>query len=435
MKKKALIWPVLLFTLLFSSAFADSKQLQLTLWHMESRPSRVQAIQGVIDRFNKANPDLNIKVEVQSWNDAFIKAVAAIQANKYPDFIFCIPDFNMNLMTTRKVRPVDDIMTDLQKKYKVYNAAIEPYYFSGKHWAVPLYGMSEVLWYRKDLFEKAGLNPNKPPKTWSELLEVSKTLVDKGVVKHPIAVAGDWHLATMQQVYPLMVVNKAETIIDGKGNITFDNPRTFAAFRMYKKLFDMSPPGSASWQWDQPLAAFINGEVAMVIEKGHYMEQWDLRSNLSPKFLGAAPIPVPDQGGQRGTSYYSNGISLMKSDPNIRTAYKRLVNFLYQPDNMAGLLVGAPGLFLPVTEEAAKSSVLLDNPTIKLHQKEFELLVDEAKYGKLYGFTQRPYNMDIGRITGQNLIAWAAQRMIYENMSPEAAVKAGAAKMKENLND
>ena len=426
---------LLLVVFMASGVFAEAKQLQLTLWHMEARPTRIKAIEGVINKFNKANPDLNITVEVQSWNDAYIKTVAAIQANKAPDFIFTIPDFSMDLMSTRKVRPVDDIMKDLMKKYHVYKAPVDPYYYSGHYWGVPLYGMSEVLWYRKDLFQKAGLNPNQPPKTWSGLLAACKTLVDKGVVKNPIAVAGDWHLATVQQVYPLMVVNKAETIIDGKGKITFDNPRTVAAYQMYKKLFDMSPTGSASWLWDQPLSAFLNGEVAMVIEKGQYMEQWDLRTTLSPDLLGAAPIPVPDKGGQRGTAYFSNAINLMKSDTKVRDAYKRLVDFLYQPDNMASLLIGAPGLFLPVTAEAAQSPILLDNPTIKRHQSKFELLIAEADYGKMYGFTQKPFHPSIGRITGQNLIAWTAQRMIYDKMSPEAAVKAGAAKMKETLDD
>lgn len=424
---------LLSMVLLATGIYAEKAPLQLSLWHMEARPTRMKAIEDLINKFNHENPDLNVKVEVQSWGDVYVKAIAAIQANKYPDFIFSIPDFSMNMMLTRTVRPVDDIMKGLMKEYKIYQAATDPYYYDKHYWGVPLYGQAEMLWYRKDLFQKAGLDPNKPPKTWSQWLAACKTLVDKGVVKYPIAVPADWHLATVQQVYPLMVVNKAETIIDGKGKVVFDNPKTVETYRMYKKLFDMSPPGSASWQWDQPVTAFMNGEVAMVVEKGQYIEQWDLRTTLDPKLLGAAPIPVPDQGGQRGTSYYSNAINLLKSDPKVRAAYKRLVEFIYQPDNMGSLLIGSPGLFLPVTQEASKSSVLLNNATIKRHQANFELMVEESKYGKLYGFTVRPYNPNIGRITGQNLISWTAQRMIYDKLSPEEAVKAGAAKMKEAI--
>jgi multiple sugar transport system substrate-binding protein len=429
-----ILWAAVLTLLLASvPTLAADKPLQLTLWHMEARPTRMKAIEDLVNQFNQENPDLNIKVEVQSWGDVYVKAIAAIQSGKYPDFIFTIPDFGMNLALTRTIRPVDDVVKDLQKKYKLYDQALTPYSYDKHYWAVPLYGMSEVLWYRKDLFEKAGLDPNNPPKTWSQLLAVAKTLVDKGVVKHPIAVPGDWHLATMQQVYPLMVTAKAEHIFDSKGRVVFDNPKTVEAFTFYKKLFDLSPPGSASWQWDQPVAAFMNGEVAMVIEKGQYIEQWDLRTKLPPEYLGAAPVPVPDKDGQLGTVYYSNGIHLLKSDPKVKAAFKRFVEFLYKPDNMARLLVGAPGLFLPVTVEASKSPVLLSHPSIARHKEKFELLIEQAKYGKLYGFTRQPFHPNIGRITAQNLIAWAAQRMIFDGLTPEQAVKLGADKMREAI--
>jgi multiple sugar transport system substrate-binding protein len=419
--------------LLFTAPGGAADKLQATLWHMEARPTRIAAIEDVINTFNRQSQDTQIKVEGQSWGDVYVKAIAAIQSGKYPDFIFTAPDFQMNLMATGVVRPIDDIMTELQKKYKIYEPALDPFSFGNHYWAAPLYGMSEVLWYRTDLFQKAGLDPKNPPKTWSQLLAVCKQLVDKGVVKYPIAVAGDWHLATIQQIYPLMVTNKAEHIFTPKGDISFDNPRTVETFEFYKKLFDMSPPGSAAWQWDQPIAAFIAGEVAMVIEKGQYIEQWDLRTKLDPNLMAATPIPIPDKDGQQGTAYFSNGIHLLKTDPKIRAAFKRFVEYLYEPNTMARLLTAAPGLFLPVTVEASKSPVLLENPSIARHKAKFDLMVEQTKYGKLYGFTQRPYQPNIGRIMSQNLIAWTAQRMIFDGLTADKAVKLGAAKMKEAI--
>lgn len=412
---------------------AAAKPQQITLWHMEARPTRMKAIEELVNKFNRENPDIDIKVEVQSWGDVYVKAIAAIQSGKYPDFIFTEPGFGMNLMLTRAVRQVDDIMSGLMKKYNVYQTAIDPFYFDGHYWAVPLYGQSEVLWFRTDLFQKAGLDPAKPPRTWSELLATCKTLVDKGVVKYPIAVPGDWHLATVQQIWPLMVVNKAEHIFDAEGNIAFDNPRTVETYKFYKKLFDMSPPGSAAWQWDQSISAFTSGEVAMVIEKGQYIEQWALRTTLPASTLGATPIPVPDKDGQPGTAYYSNGIHLLKSDAKTRTAFKRFVEFLYEPENMGMLLTAAPGFFLPVTAEASKAKSLLNHPTVAAHYEKYQLMIDQTKYGKLYGFTQRPYNCNIGRIAAQNLISWTAQPMIHDNMSAEEAVKLGAQKMREAI--
>jgi ABC-type glycerol-3-phosphate transport system substrate-binding protein len=43
-----------------------------------------------------------------------------------------------------------------------------------------LYGMVQVLWYRKDLFKAAGLDPSKPPATWDELIADAKALAKDG---------------------------------------------------------------------------------------------------------------------------------------------------------------------------------------------------------------------------------------------------------------
>ena len=56
---------------------------------------------------------------------------------------------------------------------------------------------------------------------------------------------------------------------------------------------------------------------------------------------------------------------------------------------MGRLLCAAPGLFLPVTVEAAKSRVLLDNSAISRHKAKFDLMIEQTKYGKLYGLDRK----------------------------------------------
>ena len=56
-------------------------------------------------------------------------------------------------------------MEDSLGRYEFFEPAVRTYYFEGEYWGVPLFGQAEVLWYRKDLFEKVGLDPNNPPRT------------------------------------------------------------------------------------------------------------------------------------------------------------------------------------------------------------------------------------------------------------------------------
>lgn len=408
-------------------------QQPLTLWHMEARPTRVKAIEEMVDAFNRSQRAVTIKVEVQSWADVYMKISAAVMARRPPDMMFTTPDLTMDVRLTESVQDVTAEVNAMRRAYKVNEAALRPFFSEGKYWAVPLYNMSEVLWYRTDLFQKAGLDPRRPPRTWSELLNAAAALTKSGVVKYAIGVPGDWHLATVQQIYPLMVTARAEHLLDARGNVVFDNPDTVRAFEMYQRLFRLSPPGSEAWQWDQPIAALVAGEIAMVIEKGQYNEQWALRTRLPAEYLGAAPVPIPDQNGQRGTAVWANGIMLLNPDPKVRPAFAQFVDYLTKPANMARVLTVAPGFFLPVTDEAWRARELLDHPTVKAHMHSYEVMIEESKYGKQLGFTVEPYHRYIGRIIGQNLIAWAAQLMIHEGLSPREAVRRGAERMREAL--
>ena len=81
-----------LFSLTFIS-FSSIAATSVTFWHMEGVPHRVDRIQVLIDEFNQANPDINVKQEVQSWGDIYAKAPASVAAGTSPEILVGIPDF------------------------------------------------------------------------------------------------------------------------------------------------------------------------------------------------------------------------------------------------------------------------------------------------------------------------------------------------------
>ena len=70
---------------------------------------------------------------------------------------------------TGAVQPVDDIVEEIDGAHRFLPSAVQPYKYEDHTWAVPVFGMVQMLWYRKDMFEAAGLDPEAPPKTWDEL--------------------------------------------------------------------------------------------------------------------------------------------------------------------------------------------------------------------------------------------------------------------------
>src|SRR5690625_1854416 len=148
--------------MLFAGCSKESKSTnsndgvtEITLWHMEEPPNRVLGFKEVIDRFNEQNPDIKVIPEVQSWDDAYTKIPASIQSGNGPELLFTLPDYTTLIKELGVVQPVDDIVQDLNEKYKFIDSTLEPYEYEDHIWAVPAFSMIQVLWYRRDLFKEA----------------------------------------------------------------------------------------------------------------------------------------------------------------------------------------------------------------------------------------------------------------------------------------
>ncbi len=139
--------------------------------------------------------------------------------------------------------------------------------YQGRQYAFPLGGYANVLNYRKDLFDAAGI---KPPTTQEEMLEAAKKLTDAAKGVYGIALLGAGSAGA--QDFMAFVQQHGGTILDkdGKPQVnTADNVKTLEYFG---SLFKYAPPGNADYWWDQRETAFKQGTVAM-------MEGWSISRN------------------------------------------------------------------------------------------------------------------------------------------------------------
>ena len=86
-----------LFTLTFAAgmvAFSiQAKTIQLTMQHMEQPPSRVEAMQVVVDKFNEKYPQYRMKQNVVGWGEAYSRVTAQVEAGVGVDLQQAIPAF------------------------------------------------------------------------------------------------------------------------------------------------------------------------------------------------------------------------------------------------------------------------------------------------------------------------------------------------------
>ncbi|MFY1691889.1 ABC transporter substrate-binding protein [Plantactinospora sp. WMMB782] len=398
----------------------------LILWHMEQPPNRVAEFQKLIDGYNATNPEYKVQAQVQDWNQIYTKISGAVQSKTQPDILFTIPDFTTYVRPLGAVRPVTSLVEELDRTHGFAEAAKAPYRDDDQYWAVPLYGMVQMLWYRKDLLQAAGIA--EPPKTTAELLEAAQKLTSGD--QKGIALPAGKNLATDQVLYSLMLTNGAGNFFTPDGQVKFDTPETVRAVTLYRDLLKQSPSDSGNYSWGEPQAAFNSGAAAMAIEKGQYLAPFEAESGRPASDLGCAPIPVAESGGAPGSIYYSNAAMVMSSDDAKAAGAEAFLKYVLEPENYGTLLNAEPGLFLPLTDDGATAESWTSHEVIQKYRGCVDAMLEQSKTGALFGFVDGQYVDSVGKISGQNVLAQVVQRVYSGGESPEAAVKWGDEQMR-----
>jgi multiple sugar transport system substrate-binding protein len=401
--------------------------VEITLWHMEQPPHRVERIQQLMDEFNAANPGIVVKQEPQSWDDIYTKAPAAVAAGNAPDLLFGIPDFTPILKELGAVQPVEDFVAELDGLYKYYPKTVEQYTYDGHTWAVPLYNMAHSIWYRNSVLKEAGI---EPPKTWDEWLAAVEKLTKNG--QYGIGLPANKQLYTDQVVYDFMINAGADEIYNEDGTLRFNNPQTVEAYDFYSKLYKFSPPDSPSWTWGEAEACFNNRTCAMV-PQFTVITTYDTQAEGDAADLGVMPIPASANVDAPGTIAYSNAIMLLTEDPAEQEAAKEFLRFILKPGNYGRFLNMEPGLFLPVTEAGSTDEAFWNDPLAVKYKSQIEAMVANAQNGRLFGFTGGNTFPSIAAISAQNLLAQTLQKVVIDGMPAADAVAEGQQDMEEAI--
>jgi multiple sugar transport system substrate-binding protein len=406
---------------------ALAQPVELTLWHMEQPPHRVARVQEILDAFNAAHPDIVVTQEPQNWGEIYAKAPAAIAAGNGPDLLFAIPDFTPILKDIGALTSVADFVAELDAEHDFVDSAVAAYSYDGGVWAVPLYNMAMSLWYRKSVFEEAGV---AVPTTWPEWQAAAEALSSDET--YGIGLPANKQLYTDQTVYDFMVNNGASELYNEDGSIRFDNPETVAAYDFYAQMMAMSPPDSTSWTWGEAEACFSSRACAMVLQFT-VITTYDTQAEGDAADLGVAPIPHAEGSDASYTIAYPNAVMLLSQDEAKRAAAETFISYLLEPETYGRFLNMEPGLFMPVTADGATAESFWNDPLAQKYRAQIEVMVANAENGMLFGFTSGRTFPSIASISAQNILAETLQRIVVDGESPADAVAAGQARMAETV--
>ena len=345
------------------------------------------AIDEMARAWEAENPGDTVKaVYAGDYEQTATKALTAASAGHPPHLAVLLTTDLFSLAEEGVITPISDIATSEEDKAwlnSFYPTFARDTKLDGKIYSVPFQRSTAILLYNKDAFRDAGLDPDTPPVTWDEMIEMGKKLVKKddagnvvrwGTRVPNLALGGAW-------VYYGVVRGAGGELAADNGIDVFLNSQAAKDalnFELRLAKEGVEPEGGITWG-DTP-KAFIEGTAATV---------WTSTGNLSfvnsnAQFdWGAAFLPGKDG---PGTTVGGGNLYIFKdiSDEE-RKAALSFAKFLTSPENEAKWTI-ATGYVAP--RQAAWETQALKDYVAKLPAA--AVAVDQIEYaGREFATFQR----------------------------------------------
>ncbi|MGW3241644.1 ABC transporter substrate-binding protein [Streptomyces sp. NPDC001070] len=311
-----------------------SKDVTITFWHGWSAPSEVKAIDANVKAFEKAHPNIHVKVQGNITDDKINQALRAGGPNA-PDVVSSFTTDNVGkFCSSNAFADLDPFL----KKSGIDTAAtfpkpmLEYTRFEGKRCTLPLLGDAYGLYYNKDAFKAAGISA--PPKTLSEFkADAVKLTKSKGDSYAQLGFMPNFHGYESTTTHLAAQWGAKYFDAEGKSGVAKD-PGFAAMFTWqqdmvkalggFEKLEKYRSTFGDEWGAKNP---FHTGQVAMAVDG-----EWraGMAKDAGTKFdIGVAPFPVPDdQADTYGKGYLSGTIIGIANTSAKKNAAWELVKYM-----------------------------------------------------------------------------------------------------------
>lgn len=353
----AVVFSITLLSSCQSYIHKDTSIIHLTLWQSINPPKNRYVFDKLVDKFNQAHRDIQIE---SVYAEGLPKILTAVVGNAPPDILAFDPQLTGQFAELGAIVPLEQWLEQSPVKSEVSPRLFKELQLDGHQWSIPFYTSNIGIFYRHDLFAKAGIS--QPPKTWEEFREVAKKLtIDKNGDKTPEQYGmllplgkGEW---TVFSWFPFLLSSQGEIVTNDRPNLI--NKGTITALKFWENLIKdgsatLSPP-ERGYEED----AFLSGRVAMQITGSWtYITKSKVDYKVFPIPTNMTPATVTGTG----------GFFIMKTQPEREKAAFKFLEFVLSEEFQTEWAIGTG--FLPVNMKSAASpeykKYLSDKPWLQV---------------------------------------------------------------------
>ncbi|WP_324716832.1 sugar ABC transporter substrate-binding protein [Carboxydochorda subterranea] len=286
------------------------------------QPVSQQTWKSQIERFAKVHPEIKVEVIDVPWDLAHDRIVNMVMAGDGPDLIQMgsrwIPEF----AEMGALMPLDQYFGK-EKMSLYYPGLVKTVTYKGKLYALPRAYSTQALIYRTDLIKN-------PPKTWDEVVTISKKIQSEHPGMYGLGIGGANHVSTLSQYFTILYTYGGR-VFDEQGRLQLDSPEAVAALKRYVDFYrkDKIVPNPLEYNREQLPELFSAGRIAMFVSGPWGGRALGLPPDNDRIPYASAPVPAGPAG--TATELVSDSTGIWAGTRNLKAALTFL-DFITSPE-------------------------------------------------------------------------------------------------------
>ncbi|OZM83049.1 sugar ABC transporter substrate-binding protein [Pseudonocardia sp. MH-G8] len=316
----------------------DDDPNTLTYW-ASNQATSVQAdyeiLRPELEKFRQRT-GITVDLQVISWSDLLNRLLSATVSGTGPDVVNIGNTWSVSLQATGGLIPFEGEAAEaIGGLDKFLETSISASGAPGQvPTSVPLYGLAYGLFYNKQMFAEAGL---QPPRTWAEFLTAAQRLTDPAADRWGVTLSGASYTENAHFAF-IFGQQHGGDFFDAAGEPQFTQPTIVAAVKQYLDLLavqGLASPSDAEQSTTQEAgAAFAAGKAGMFMAQNNAAATLE-KNGMTPDEYGIAPMPILDPlpPGGRAINSHVAGINIAAMvDGDNHAGALELIEFLTGPE-------------------------------------------------------------------------------------------------------
>jgi multiple sugar transport system substrate-binding protein len=358
-----------------------------------------------IKKWEAANAGYKIQAEVVGWDQCQDKATTLAAAGT-PYGLAYVGSRTLKQFAQNDLIVPIPFSEDEKKAY--FPFVVGTVTFDGKQWGLPVAFSTKSLYWNKDLFAAAGLDPEKAPATFAEEIAAAKAIKEK-TGNAGFGVVAKTFDNTMHQFLHWVYSNDG-TVIDESNNITLDSPQNLESLTALRDITAFAEEGPTSYEQNEVRAIFLDGKLGMIQAS---VGAKGLLKDAKFKW-GVAPLPLGPHAKGPGTLLITDSLAVFKGT-GVEDKAIEFAKFLTSTDNQP-IYEAQEGL-TPLRPGPAVDKLVADDPNWKP-------FIDGISYGG-----PEPLFTDYKGL--QNTMIELVQSVVTGKAEPADALKKAAADLEQ----